>query len=184
MDDLTSWLQQWIVWLHAEHNNMASTTSFAAIIIGLLTTYCYRVPSVLAIPDRKGEYITLFFFTPISPLCVHWRSELFTLWQYGAKRVWRAVTFDFWMKTTVVHLLSNVFGNGQMWGRGEVKRRNIMNESYVRWWLGDNLTFGPGLPHECTCLLVWQRSDFWLLIPTANHNLFLLRVRDVVFEKR
>ncbi|XP_023719368.1 uncharacterized protein LOC111870941 isoform X2 [Cryptotermes secundus] len=36
---------------------MASTTSFAAVIIGLLTTYCYRVPSVLAIPDRKDIYV-------------------------------------------------------------------------------------------------------------------------------
>jgi hypothetical protein len=39
---------------------MASTTSFAAVIIGLLTTYCYRAPFVLAIPDRKGEYILIF----------------------------------------------------------------------------------------------------------------------------
>jgi hypothetical protein len=45
---------------------MASTTSFAAIIIGLLTTYCYRVPSVLAIPDRKGEYFTVCFFTAVA----------------------------------------------------------------------------------------------------------------------
>jgi hypothetical protein len=44
---------------------MASTTSFAAIIIGLLTTYCYRVPSVLAIPDRKGEYFTFFYSCPL-----------------------------------------------------------------------------------------------------------------------
>ncbi|XP_069696113.1 uncharacterized protein [Periplaneta americana] len=36
---------------------MATTTTFATVIIGLLTTYCYRVPPVLAIPDKKDIYV-------------------------------------------------------------------------------------------------------------------------------
>ena len=49
---------------------MAPGTTFATVIVCLLTSYCYRVPSVLAIPDRKGKYSICTFMLRIHSFAV------------------------------------------------------------------------------------------------------------------